>query len=245
MNKFELFMVEIAYEVAKIPFVKKILSPIYYPIKKQFAIRQNKIFKKNALDVIKDFNECCEINNINYTLAFGTLLGAIREKGFIKHDLDVDVAIWANDYSDKIPKKLERSGFKLVHSFEVDKGLLGREETYVKSGVSIDIFYFYEGDGVYPYCCDFIMHKGATTFRSCMNRFGKVIPRRIELPLTKERVQTDFEGTKLYVPKNAHEILVFRYGENYMIPDPDWHMELKNEHIMVWEGKSGIYKEYE
>jgi hypothetical protein len=45
------------------------------------------VSKKNLLD----FKSVMDKHNIHYGLWFGTLLGAIREKGFIKHDEDTDV----------------------------------------------------------------------------------------------------------------------------------------------------------
>ena len=47
------------------------------------------------LDVIDAF---CEQNNLKYFLIGGTLLGAIRHKGFIPWDDDVDVAMPRKDY---------------------------------------------------------------------------------------------------------------------------------------------------
>lgn len=49
--------------------------------------------KKMQLEMLKHFHNFCVENNITYFLAYGTLIGAIRHKGYIPWDDDVDVMI--------------------------------------------------------------------------------------------------------------------------------------------------------
>ena len=51
-----------------------------------------------ALDVFCKFREICERHNLRYWLAYGTLIGAIRHKGFIPWDDDFDVYMPRPDY---------------------------------------------------------------------------------------------------------------------------------------------------
>lgn len=48
--------------------------------------------------LLKYFNEFCTENNIKYSLHGGTLLGAVREKGFIPWDDDVDITLTRSEY---------------------------------------------------------------------------------------------------------------------------------------------------
>jgi lipopolysaccharide cholinephosphotransferase len=63
------------------------------------------------------FRTFCEENNIQYFLAYGTLLGAIRYKGFIPWDDDVDVLVPREDY-DRLVKLFRDSDKYRLYAFE-------------------------------------------------------------------------------------------------------------------------------
>ena len=51
-----------------------------------------------SLDLLFKFDEVCRKFNIKYTLAYGSMLGLIRHKGFIPWDDDIDVFMTRTEY---------------------------------------------------------------------------------------------------------------------------------------------------
>lgn len=65
-------------------------------------------YQKLVLDSLSFFSNLCRDNNIDYYLAYGSLLGAIRDGGQIPWDYDVDVWVKIDD-KDRLLEALKRS----------------------------------------------------------------------------------------------------------------------------------------
>lgn len=59
----------------------------------------NDCAKEIMLDILSSIAKYCDTNNFRYYLAYGTLIGAIRHKGFIPWDNDIDIWMPRPDYN--------------------------------------------------------------------------------------------------------------------------------------------------
>lgn len=61
-------------------------------------IKDVKELRSIQLSILDDVIACCDTNNIHYSLCGGTLIGALRHKGYIPWDDDIDIYMLRKDY---------------------------------------------------------------------------------------------------------------------------------------------------
>lgn len=78
-------------------FLKEVLSSPLCPDNFEEIYKEFRKYQKITMDTLVEFHRVCEKSNIEYELAYGSLLGAIRDNGQIPWDYDIDVFVAFKD----------------------------------------------------------------------------------------------------------------------------------------------------
>ncbi len=73
-----------------------------------------------ALDIMKDIHEFCENNDIRYSLAYGSLIGAVRHHGFIPWDDDIDIWMTRPNFEKFTKTYVSTRGYRLNGVYDKD-----------------------------------------------------------------------------------------------------------------------------
>ena len=109
--------------------------------------------KSIEINILSYVASLCEKHNLRYFLAYGTLIGAIRHKGFIPWDDDIDIAMPRDDYNRLLDiMRSEKGKYECLIPLEngffyefakvIDTTTFVQEKNTIKArcGVWIDIF---------------------------------------------------------------------------------------------------------
>lgn len=142
------------------------------------------------------FKRVLEEHNIIMMPMFGTLLGAIREHGFIKKDDDVDVVIYASDIQKIFDLRPELEKYDIhLHCY-----VMPWIFTFEYKGMTCDVYPLYES--VWPWT----------------NRYYLLLEKYISRSFFDVTEDYELFGETFKVPAHPENVLAYLYGRTWRIP---------------------------
>lgn len=195
-----------------IKIIKKIPGVAFILSKRRDYITKRRIqsLKKYGISVLEQIKKGLDSNEIEFWVEFGTLLGVVREKNFLKNDEDIDLGAYFED-SSRIREFLLSNGFKKKHDFRFENQIV--EERYSYKTLGFDFHYFFKNKDTvhtylltqdYPakdYVCDVYKYTYTSYSEVKELEFGNILV----------NVQEDYE-----------KVLEEKYGPNWKIPTSKW-----------------------
>jgi hypothetical protein len=167
------------------------------------------VLEKRTIREIKEISEILYRNECVWSFQSGNVLGIYRDGGFLKNESDVDIAVLAETWDVKIEEEIRQKGYRVwVYYGGYHDGSEGVHLAASKKGMDFDIYPVFKDtwDGV-PYRWYGGDHKHRYYFE----------PQLLEKSRTVK-----FYGVNVEIPADTDSYLRAIYGDDYMIPNPNW-----------------------
>lgn len=151
-----------------------------------------RIDKEKAAENLRLLKNILDRNGIDFSLAAGTVLGAIREGDFITHDEDIDIAMAEERREDFLSLLLElrKNGFDICR--------FDRRDLYslMRNGEYIDIYFFRPYLEEYMICSGWVVKK----------------------EFTQDLRPILFRGEEYLIPASTERYFIEEYGDDWRTP---------------------------
>lgn len=208
------------------PVGRMVYEPVHSIWKFYNNPRKRKRLQKYGDETIQRLHHFFKENGVEYYLDFGTLLGIVRENGFIRHDDDIDLTIRNSPISPKLLlKKLTMAGFDFVHGFHAEGRIL--EATIMWKGLTVDLFFGREDKskpgGLVLYGCLYdpsvsYPAPNANTWRAAF------------FPISTRAIPYQFHGFEICVPSQTEDMLTIEYGPCWRTPIRNFEFKEEDHH---------------
>ena len=206
-------------------FGRWLYKPLHALYRLYSVPHRQRLLKRYGPEVLRDLSEIFKRHQIPAFAAYGTMLGIVRDHGFIQHDDDIDIGIMPNTMT---PQQLLRillekeHGFKVLFVFKYNDRVVEFKVEY--KHIPVD-FFFFERDHDEIRFPLFFYEEGVHYPTSNANSV-----KILHLPPFKGITTVSVYGCEFPVLQDTENALVALYGINWRIPDKKWN-DNKRPHI--------------
>lgn len=150
----------------------------------------------DAKEMFLTLSEILNKNSIVFMPMFGTLLGFIRDHGFIKNDYDVDLMIYEKDSNRLI------NLIPVLHEHGIDITRTSEPWVYTFKYKSASCDFYTLRKAAWPYSI----------------RYCRIVENYIQKSYFESTEKIQVFGIQVDVPKNPEILIEYMYGKNWRIP---------------------------
>lgn len=177
-------------------------------------MRRRKL-KETGYENLRYIYEVAAKEGIRIIPIFGTLLGFVRDKGFIHGDEDIDLAVLPGiSPKDMAISFVNKYGFKFNQALSY-KGKV-TEFSLIYNGLSTDFYFLDETENdmrtnIYTW------NKNEAYSDPRQNNVSIIVHPKID-----SLISTTVQGIDISIPSNAEDLLYAEYGSGWRVPDPNF-----------------------
>ncbi len=194
------------------PFFQKCWRSVVIPYRRRRL-------QKHGFDCLGRLHTILVEHGIDYYCDYGTLLGLVRDRGFIPHDDDIDISLSVHERRkpSEILRILLSKGYRYIHGF-VYEGRVIEFSVMDRTGISIDFFVTVAAPGECKRYFDGLFWFPNVNYPS---ETANSVVRSVFLDSAKN-VPLEIGGIVCLVPSNREEMLASVYGETWRTPIKDF-----------------------
>lgn len=228
-------------------FVKKMLKScalgrvVYEPLHRLYRLysvpHRRRMLQSRGRVVLQRIIDAFDRHHVPGFVAAGSLLGFVRDGGFMPHDDDIDVGVLPGEWS---PVRLlrmlvEEEGFKFEFAFKFRERTVEFKVSW--DGVPIDVFCYERNDDDF-YCTCFYYFPEIHYPSENANSVWRIHEYNIQTIKKIHVMDMDVP-----VPSDPERVMEKLYGDDWRTPNPNWDDSM-HPGREVMEGEFGYSVDY-